>query len=621
MAKKRGRDSKRQLTPRKVRDKMSSMPALQFCSLSLLSTDSGPSTNSGPGTNAGPGLNSGRSDAASNVPSQETMRRVGWEVGEKNPASLFVPETSAVALHWVAPKHGFAHWRIKQEWIDATAKSRGAAWTNCRMVLKLYDVSFIIFNGLNAHHISTLSLPQICGHIFFHLPRPGTTQLAEVGFELRNGEFIAAARSFTMPFPPESPSSRNSQAGLLVDDTLQCTPIGNLWEQDRILTELRKPVLRHPLRIAMFTFDVAAVSELAKEQCAAGHGVHVFSPERDDFTAVREADGVVYHPIAIDFTAAPVKQATRFATGVEKKLATLPHFDLFHVHEWIAGKAPWITRRPAILSVTSLELTRRNGGEATPLSLEIEQVEREILQAFKVVLMPEYLRAKAIDACKLPGAPLVSFPIQGRLPNEWETPLDVGKVKQELGFGPIDRVLLFVGPLEHGAGPDLLIEALPSALHRAKDLRIAFIGMGRMHDALYNRAHRLGVHHAMKIFGKVDGEFFKRAVRAAEALVFPARHRYSGDGEALRWARLAGKAVIATHGGVGYLVKHDHTGLVTYDNPGSMNWAIDRVLSDPAHTVRMGEAGRQQVEAGVFQWSDVARRYLELCAEKFAELT
>ena len=34
-------------------------------------------------------------------------------------------------------------------------------------------------------------LPHLCGQLFFHLPKPGTWQLAEVGFLLRNGEFMS----------------------------------------------------------------------------------------------------------------------------------------------------------------------------------------------------------------------------------------------------------------------------------------------------------------------------------------------------------------------------------------------------------------------------------------------
>jgi hypothetical protein len=85
-------------------------------------------------------------------------------------------------------------------------------------------------------------------------------------------------------------------------------------------------------------------------------------------------------------------------------------------------------------------------------------------------------------------------------------------------------------------------------------------------------------------------------------------------------ARKAGRPVVTTHGGPAHLVCHEENGLITYDNPGSMVWALDRLLGDPVHTERMGRNGKRS-EGAIRSWSDVARYYLELCAHCFPELT
>ena len=92
------------------------------------------------------------------------------------------------------------------------------AWHNCRMVLRLYDVSYITFNGLNANQVQDYPLPCICGQMFFNLSHAGTWQLGEVGFLLRDGEFIPAARSHTVSFPRASTSSYGAQEALLVEE-------------------------------------------------------------------------------------------------------------------------------------------------------------------------------------------------------------------------------------------------------------------------------------------------------------------------------------------------------------------------------------------------------------------
>ena len=78
--------------------------------------------------------------------------------------------------------------------------------------------------------------------------------------------------------------------------------------------------------------------------------------------------------------------------------------------------------------------------------------------------------------------------------------------------------------------------------------------------------------------------------------------------------------MITTHGGPSQMVRHEDTGVITYDNPGSMVWALDRILGDANNTERLGGNGRQQATAASDQWSEVARRYLEMCAAAFPEL-
>jgi glycosyltransferase involved in cell wall biosynthesis len=568
--------------------------------------------------------------AAHPGPDAEALRRVAWEIGERRAVDSFTPAASHVGLAPVAPCQGFAHWRILPGWVEQTARQRGDGWHHCRPVLRLYDVSYIRFNGFNAHHIQDHTLPALCGQMFFRLPRPGTWELAEVGFLLRSGEFIPAARSRSVPFPPGTPSSRGDHAALYVDDRRRVEEVGNLWEQERILCERRRPHLRTPLRIAAFALGSSAtgqdgvparfVSELAAGQCAQGHEVHVFVPASDTFRADRQADGAHYHPLAVGPDGSPVERAQAFARAAEEHLAALPAFDLFHLHEWMAGLVRRPEGRPAVLSLSSVEATRRNGAPACTLSREVEEAERAAAGAVDCVLTPEWLRDRAAAELGLGNGRVRAFPMEGRLPNEWECPLDYGDVKRAIGFGPLDRLLLYVGPLEHGAGVDLLVEALPVLLRRAQPLRLAFAGAGPMHGHLEHRARELGAAHAVHVLGHVDRPLVVRLVRAAEALVLPSRYRVPFDDAVVDLARRAGRPVVTTHGGPAHLVRHEETGLVTYDNPGSMVWALDRILGDPGHAERMGRKGRRHSDSAPV-WGEVARHYLELCTTCFPGLT
>jgi glycosyltransferase involved in cell wall biosynthesis len=110
-----------------------------------------------------------------------------------------------------------------------------------------------------------------------------------------------------------------------------------------------------------------------------------------------------------------------------------------------------------------------------------------------------------------------------------------------------------------------------------------------------------------------------RLLRAAEAVVLPSRQRESHDEGVVSLARRAGRPVITTHQGPNHLVGHEQNGLVTFDNPGSMVWAMSQLLSDPQQAELLGTLGRLLGDRRP-QWSDVAAHYTELCATFFPEL-
>src|SRR5690349_11686625 len=91
------------------------------------------------------------------------LRSCAWEIGERQPADSFGPAAGHVGLAMVTPYQGYAHWRIPADWVDQTARDKGDGWHHCRMVLRLYDVSYVVFNGLNANQIHDYTLPNLTG--------------------------------------------------------------------------------------------------------------------------------------------------------------------------------------------------------------------------------------------------------------------------------------------------------------------------------------------------------------------------------------------------------------------------------------------------------------------------
>jgi glycosyltransferase involved in cell wall biosynthesis len=569
-------------------------------------------------------------EAAPEPPDPEALRRAAWDIGARRPADQYTPDHNHVGLAMVGPCEGFAHWRLLHGWVERVAGQRGDSFRDCRMVVRFYDISYVEFNGFNAHRLHDVHIKHLTGQLFFKLPRPGTWQLAEVGFLLRSGEFIPGARSLAAAFAADAVSGRSGQAALLVDDRLRKEEVASLWEQGRVLAERARPKLRGKLRLAAFSWEAPPrgehgtlarfVAGLASGQAAHGHEAFVFAPARPGFEAPCQIDGVQYQPLTVKPAGSPVERAVAFARAAEERLEQLPPFDLFHVHEWTAGVAPWIGTLPTVLSLSSTESVRRNGGPANELSQEVQRVEREVAQSADRILTPDWLRERAAAELGVAADKVAAFPMESRLPNEWELPLDLGLVKVGVGFGPMDRLVLFIGPLEHAAGPDLLLEALPTLLGRCPGLRLAFVGAGGMWGHLERRTHELGLAHMVRLLGHMEGPPVKRLMRAAEVLALPSRHRLAGDDGAVDLARCAGRPVVTTHAGPAHLVRHEENGVLTYDNPGSMVWALERLLRDPGHAERLGLNGRR-TSGGVVGWDAVAQIYLDLCAASFPELT
>ncbi len=357
---------------------------------------------------------------------QDSLRRIAWEISEQHPAERFQPSWNHVGLAMVDPFNGFVHWRVLHSWVEQNCGWRGDAWRDCQMIIRLYDISYIEFNGWNAHSTIDIPIRDLTGQYLFHLPKPGTWQLAEVGFRLREGEFIPAARSHAVAFAADAVSNHESQSALLIDSHGQREEIGSLWEQGHVLANRPKPKLRDRLRIASFAWETPLggqdsplahfVARLAADLGKLGHDVHLFVPDAIVFAKPVVQDPVTYHPLSFLRDGSLVEQALAFARAAEGAIQPLPPFDLFNIHEWCAGLAPWLGTRPTVLLLSSLELTRRGGGEASELSREIQKIERELAQSVDCILTPDWLHDLAFMELGIARDRVHPFPML-----DWQT--------------------------------------------------------------------------------------------------------------------------------------------------------------------------------------------------------
>ena len=131
------------------------------------------------------------------------------------PAPVSIPPPSASALpsgyndnrlvllardpHWL-----YAYWDFSAEEISGTLTQLGAQ--EVRPILRVFDVTYIDFNGTNAWNHWDIELTPFATNWYIPVPRPDATYCAEVGYQSPDGRFAALGRSNVTTTPRDGTS-------------------------------------------------------------------------------------------------------------------------------------------------------------------------------------------------------------------------------------------------------------------------------------------------------------------------------------------------------------------------------------------------------------------------------
>lgn len=157
-----------------------------------------------------------------------------------------------------------------------------------------------------------------------------------------------------------------------------------------------------------------------------------------------------------------------------------------------------------------------------------------------------------------------------------------------------DKLILFVGQMIRGKGPDKLIKALPAL---KGNWRAQFVGQGNLLDHCRQLASDLGIADRIDFLGMVDHEKLDTYYKNARAVVVPSiwPEPFGMVGiEAMSRAR----AVVGFNsGGIPDWLSNNETGLIvdTGDHVG-LTLALQTLLDDEALAINLGQSGRVRVE-------------------------
>jgi rhamnosyl/mannosyltransferase len=173
-----------------------------------------------------------------------------------------------------------------------------------------------------------------------------------------------------------------------------------------------------------------------------------------------------------------------------------------------------------------------------------------------------------------------------------------------------DRPLVvFVGRLVHYKGLGCLIEAM-----RGLRAQLLIVGSGPLEGELRALTARLGLEGQVLFQAVPRSESVAPYLLACDLAVLPSIDRTEAFGLSLLEAMACGKPVIATELGTGtsWVCEDGVNGLVVPPrDSGALRRAIERLLSDPELSRRLGEAGRRKARS-LFSLSGMAGSFVEL---------
>ena len=113
-----------------------------------------------------------------------------------------------LVLMVVDPFHLFAYWEVTPESLRQAQDALGAEMDGARAVLRIYDISLIHFDGINAHHTFDIDISLEARNWYLPVWTAEKSYCADLGFVARTGRFHAIARSNVVHTPRAGVSHR-----------------------------------------------------------------------------------------------------------------------------------------------------------------------------------------------------------------------------------------------------------------------------------------------------------------------------------------------------------------------------------------------------------------------------
>ncbi|MCB0096554.1 MAG: glycosyltransferase family 4 protein [Caldilineaceae bacterium] len=304
-----------------------------------------------------------------------------------------------------------------------------------------------------------------------------------------------------------------------------------------------------------------------------------------------------------------------------QQLAKKERYDIIHNHEWLTGAAgialkhAWKT--PLVTTIHATERGRHQGYLPSDTSRQINQMEWQLgYEAWRLIVCSRYMIQELGGFFGIPANKV------GVIPNGVDMnqlhPCSAERAAQlRAEYAPNgERLLFFVGRITHEKGLQVLLAAMPKILQRYPNTRL--LAAGKNSEKMWERAHELGIGHAVHFLGYITNEQRDHLYQTVDAAVFPSL--YEPFGIVALEAMAQGCNVVASDvGGLSEVVHHTQNGLTIYPNdPDSVVWAVDQLFAGPEAAQRYRAQALHEVQTR-YNWDTITCHTVEFYRHVVAE--
>jgi glycosyltransferase involved in cell wall biosynthesis len=257
---------------------------------------------------------------------------------------------------------------------------------------------------------------------------------------------------------------------------------------------------------------------------------------------------------------------------------------VLHSHDWLVAKVAiglkHLFRIPLLATIHSTEHGRRKGIHSEYQRM-IHQTELWLAsEAWRVICCSAYMAEQVSRLFHVPFTRIDTIP-NGVNAVQYATVPPSPTFKLQYADRN-EKLVLYVGRLVYEKGVSVLVDAV-NLVQQKLNAKFVIVGDGYMRDRLVDQARRVGAMNKMFFTGFLDEASVKKLYRVADVFVIPSL--YEPFGIVALEGMASGVPLVASGvGGLAEIITHDETGVLVYpDNPESLAWGINRVLTDPGY--------------------------------------